>query len=160
MVSQQLVARTQTKLAAILGVSRSTVVEWTAKGCPRNADGSYHVAAVEAWAAARSDTEGAVADGSLAQWKLRRERAAALRAESELAREQRDLIPRAAVERMQLGIVESFVSALENLPAKVVPLLLGARTHTEMEDVLRNHVRMLRIQLAAKHSPKPTEVTT
>lgn len=160
MVTKQQLIKTKTRLSAALGIDRSTLEQWIAKGLPRNPDGTWYLDAVESWAAARASDEGGAAQGSLAQWKLRRERAAALRAESELAREQRDLIPRADVERMQLGIVESFVSALENLPAKVVPLLLGARTHTEMEDVLRNHVRMLRIQLAAKHSPKPTEVTT
>lgn len=146
---------TVSALAKRLGVHRATVSAWQREGMPRLDAGGFDVGAVEAWLASRGDDAEKRAD--LTAWRTRRERANALRAERELAREARDLIARAEVERMQLGLVESFVSAIENLPAKVVPLLLGARTHTEMEDVLRNHVRMLRIQLTAKHSPKPAE---
>lgn len=160
MVSKTQVVKTQTALAAALGVARSTVLDWMARGMPRNDDGTWFLPAVESWLAARAANDEGEDQESMAAWKLRKERAAALKAERELALVDSTLVPRTEMDRVQVGLVESFVSSLDALPSKVGPLLAGARSPAEMDQILRDHVRALRIQLAAKHSPKPAEVTT
>ena len=144
-------------LAARLGVHRSTAQAWLRAGAPRRPDGAFDVAAVAAW---RDERDRAAAGGADREhWRTRRERAAALRSEAALAQERGELIPRAERDADLLAVVQSFVSALENLPPRVVPLLVAARGHQEIDTILRDHVRTLRIQLAAKHAPRPPEET-
>ena len=147
-------AATVADLARELGVHRATASDWVRAGAPRNPDGSFDVGTVERWRAERERVRGG--KGDLAAWRTRRERATALRAERELAREGAKLIPRAEHERMQVELVGAFVDALDAAPAKITPLLVAARGHSEVETILREHFRAVRIQLAAKFSP-PTE---
>lgn len=149
-------AATVTELATALGVNRGTVHEWLRAGLPRNPDGSFDVGTVERWRAERERVRGG--KGDLAAWRTRRERANALRAERELAREGAKLILRAEHERMQVELVGAFVDALDSAPAKITSLLVAARGHSEIESILREHFRGLRIQLAAKYSPPPQPV--
>lgn len=97
---------------------------------------------------------------SLADAELRKKVADADKAEMSRDRERGALIDRSVRDQDLLAVVESFVSALENLPPKVVPLLTAARGHQEIDTILRDHIRTMRIQLAAKHSPRAVETTS
>ncbi len=141
---------TATSLAALLSVARSTIHGWVAEGMPRRPDGGFDLDAVEAWRVQRA---GADDDTDRAYWRARREKAEALAAEDRLAQTRGDLMPRAQRDRDLLSVVESFVAALDALPSTVVPSLTAARGRDEIDQLLRDHIRTMRIQLAAKHSP-------
>jgi len=143
--------RTIADLARRLDVDRGTIRNWTDKGMPREPDGSFALGDVEAWLAERDDGT----DEGLTYWRIRKERSAALRGEAELARQRGELISRTEHDAAISSLIESFVSGLENLPPKVTPLLVGARGYQEILNLLVDHIRSLRVQLAAKHAPRP-----
>lgn len=144
---------------------------WFERGAPVMADGRYDLWAVACWHAENCGRRGGGAEGqevsssvaggdesdgdggSRANWDLRRVRAAALTAELKLKEARRVVISRAEHDEFVYGIVDSFVIALENMPPRITPLLVAARGYQEIDRILRDHVRAMRIQLAAKHSP-------
>ena len=149
-MSEPEIVPTVTAVAAALGVTRSTVQAWLRQGAPRGPGGRFDVKAIATWRAER-DAPGPSEDRE--HWRGRRERALALEAEQRLKVASGELIAAAERDADLLAVVQSFVSALENLPPKVVPLLTAARGHGEIDTILRDHIRTMRIQLAAKHSP-------
>lgn len=147
---------TQREAARELGVTESTLCRWFSQGAPRRPDG-VDVQSIHDWRAQQSDPR----DGSdRAYWRQRRERADALAAEDRLAAARRHLIARTEHDDALMQLVDAFVSTLDNLPARCVPLLLGARGHEEMMRVLHDHCRHCRgarIQLAARFSSKESD---
>jgi phage terminase Nu1 subunit (DNA packaging protein) len=87
----------QTSTSAVFGTSRLTLGEWEERGCPRNADGTYDLAAVFAWRVAEIEERISTARDRLAGHRARREAALAERAEMELAELKGDLLSRQAV---------------------------------------------------------------
>lgn len=147
------VASPETELANALGLTRETCIRYLAQGMPR-AD----VAAARAWVAAKPNKRGGRPATKPLEWRDRKARADALRAEDALARERGRLIPRADVERMQVEWVDQLVTALEALPPKLTPLLVAARGHAEVEATLTQYCRSLRVQLSAQCSIPVEEV--
>lgn len=163
-------------VAEFAGVTVQSASAWFERGAPVLPDGRYDLWEIARWHAdniAGRVSAGAVEpgyqdddeddapdapDGQPSDWRIRRMRADALAAELRLNEATRAVIPRTEHERSQVELVASFVSALDNMPPKVIPLLLGARTYTEFETVLRDHIRAMRIQLVAKHSAPGTSV--
>jgi len=145
--------RTIADLARRLDVDRGTIRNWTDKGMPREPDGSFEVDDVERWLAERDDGT----DEGLTYWRIRKERSAALRGEAELARQQGELISRTEHDAAISSLIESFVSGLEGLPRRVAPLLVACRGYKEIDEILRDHIRSLRIQLSVKHAPRPAD---
>jgi len=84
----------QKEVLAVVGVSKPTIGEWERKGCPRNKDGSYNLAAVVQWR--EKQLEGRIAAGRSEQnrGRGRREMAQAELAELDLAQKKAELLPR------------------------------------------------------------------
>lgn len=106
-------------------------------------------------AAEADDAAGAIGpDETRSEWELRRVRAAALTAELRLQEARGEVVSRAQYDDAMFVVIDSFVSALENMPGRVTPLLVAARGYQEIDTILRDHIRTMRVQLAAMHSPK------
>jgi len=86
----------QGEMLAVCGITRPTAAQWRARGCPRNANGSYDLAAVVRWRLAELETR--IADGRADRNRARsrRETALARMAELELAEREGELLPRGA----------------------------------------------------------------
>jgi phage terminase Nu1 subunit (DNA packaging protein) len=152
-------------VAEFAGVTVPSASAWFERGAPTLPDEHYDLWAIAQWHAQNSSRSdgGAGADDATApnraQWEVRRVRASALEAEQRLDLARGRVIPRTEHDRTLFALIDSFVSALENLPPKVSPLLTAARGHHEVDQILRDHIRTMRIQLVAKHSPEPRDVT-
>ena len=165
-------------VAEFAGVAVPSAAAWFERGAPRTADGRYDLWEIARWhaenvgrrsaeageAGGQAIEEAGSADGATgsaaagaedtrAGWELRRLRAIAQTAELQLQRARGEVIPRTDHDAIVFAVVDSFVSGLEQMPARVVPLLVGARGYQEMDQIVRDQIRSLRIQLAAKHSP-------
>jgi len=81
----------------VLATTRPTVGAWEKKGCPRNADGSYDLAAVVQWRMRELTADVRRAREEANRGRQRRELAQAERAEIELAEMKGELLPRNAV---------------------------------------------------------------
>lgn len=83
-------------------------------------------------------------------------RAAPLTAEPRL-QVPHEVIARTGHYEFVYGSVDSLVSALENPRGRVTQLWIGARSDQEIDQILLDHIRTMRIRLAVMHSPKPSE---
>lgn len=164
-------------VAEFAGVTVQSVCAWFERGAPVTDDGTYDLFwEIARWHATTSQVECAVVGTSLtdldtedhaddgsddddldgipdvrrSDWTIRRVRAAALTAELKLKEATGAVIPITDHHNAIFAVVDSFVSALENLPPRVTPLLAGARDYQEINTILRDHIRAMRIQLAGE----------
>lgn len=153
-------------VAEWFGVSSPTVQQWLSQSdCPQRTEEGYDLRALCRWDARRRELRRNRIDGSdsgeAGETKEEAERRLKI-AQADKAERERDqatglLLERTEHERILLALIDSFVSGLETLPARVTPLLTAARGHQEIMTILQDHIRSLRIQLAAQHSPRPKE---
>lgn len=105
----------QTSTLSVFGCTRATVGEWEERGCPRNQDGTYDLAAVYAWRVAEIEERISTAKERLAGHRARREAAMAERAEIELAELRGDLLSRQAVIGGWVARFRTLTTMLENV---------------------------------------------
>ena len=140
-------------VAEFAGVTLPSASAWFERGAPVMPDGRYDLWEIARWYATAHASPDTEADGvSKSQWEARRVRATALEAEQRLAVSQGTVMPRAEHDRFVHELVDSFVSSLEIFPHRVAPLLVAARGYEEINQILEDHIRWMRIQLAAKHA--------
>jgi phage terminase Nu1 subunit (DNA packaging protein) len=160
-------------VAEFAGVTVQSVSAWFERGAPVTEDGRYDLWEIARWHARNltprpypdtselgnedasttdDDADADLADSDRADWSIRRVRAAALTAELRLSEAEGRVITRTAHDAAVYELVDTFVSALEVMPHRVTPMLLAARGHQEIDQVLSDHIRAMRIQLVAKLS--------
>lgn len=83
--------------AAILGVSRQALWAMVRRGCPRNEDGTYDLAAVVQWRTAELEQREARSRAVAGSGRARREQAQAELAEMQLAERRAEMLPRIAL---------------------------------------------------------------
>ena len=108
----------QTEVLRIFGVSKPSLLDWHRRGCPRNADRSYDLAAVVQWRMAELEHRVSTARklNALDQVRVRKTSADAQLAEMTLAQRQGDLLPRAAV-------VAGWVARYKAIQARMMGML-------------------------------------
>ncbi len=149
---------TSAELRAELDVSRVTLTDWAHKGMPvakqpgvgkRNL---YDLAAVKAWLAGANlhqpkDLESprtrSDADLALVLQKIRKERASADKAELGLQTRRGQLLEREEVQAGRLWRISSVTQALEAMPGKLAPELVG-RDARAIQARLADEVRAIR----------------
>lgn len=137
-------------------VSQQTISTWQAiEGCPQRTEEGYDLRAICRWQAQRDRRAATTVEGKESHEEADRRKKIADADRSEMARDRESgtLLLKTDHDADLMALIDSFVSGLENLPPKVVPLLTAARGHQEIDQILRDHIRALRIQLAAQHSP-------
>jgi len=114
----------QTEVLRILGVTKPTLGDWAKRGCPRNRDRSYDLAAVVAWRTSELEERitGARRMSVLEKARARKAAADGEMAEMALAQRKSELLPRAAV-------VAGWVARYKAVQARLTGMLgrLGSR---------------------------------
>ena len=135
------------ELAYIFGVNRRTVSRWAKNdGLPKNADGSFDVAACVAWAMDRLEARAAdeaekPQPGS--EWLSEYRRVRFLREELALKRERGELIPRDEVQAQRMALTTYLVSSLNNLAPRCAPVVAGKTDRHEIEAALSLEIAAL-----------------
>lgn len=134
----------QEQVLQVLGVTRPTIGQWQQRGCPRNEDGSYDLAAVVQWRIAEIEERLAASRRIVAAGRARRETALAERAEIELCEMKGELLPRQA-------IVAGWVARYQVLRAQLMGLvrrISGRGIGEEQREQIEGDVREMLAELA------------
>jgi phage terminase Nu1 subunit (DNA packaging protein) len=128
----------QTEVLRIFGVSKPGLLDWHRRGCPRNEDRSYDLAAVVQWRMRELEARAKQARqlSGLDEARRRKTAADAQLAEMTLAQRRGDLLPRTAV-------VAGWVSRYKAVQSRLMGMLgrLGSR------GVTAEHVALVREEI-------------
>lgn len=127
---------TQTQLADLFGVSRTTLHRWAEAGMPGSERGKYDARACIRWAVARHQSEGDALRA--AQIRLAEERAASVQQRREIEAGRLVRADEAASELAD--IAREMMTGLLSLPAKLAAAVAG-RPANEAQAVLDNEIR-------------------
>lgn len=141
-------------VAKLYQVDPSAVSKWVSRDkCPRNADGTFDLAAVIAWreerlsAAAETEKTGGKSE-ELERWRRHR----ADLAELDLKFRRGQLLDRAEVERGRVERVQIVKAALLALPRLLPPILIGMEQR-EMTIAIRERVEAICREFAGQKQP-------
>lgn len=147
----------QSEVIRILGVSKPTMGEWGKRGCPRNRDKSYDLAAVWQWRMAELEERIRLARrlSMLEKGRARKMDADAELAEMSVAQRKGELLPRA-------GVIAGWVARYKGVQTRLLGMLgrLGSRgvsnEHVGLvrEEVLDAMKDLAAGQVALQLSPK------
>ena len=107
----------------LLGTTRPTILDWEAKGLPRNADSTYDLAACRRWVDERqaSQARPVLAAATATEYEDKRAKFQALEAERRYLEAAGKLMDRAEAERRHLQIALTTRAALMSLPDQIAP---------------------------------------
>lgn len=154
----------QVDLLGVLGITRPTIGQWGKRGCPRNEDRTYDLAAVvqwklgeeEEWRKKKTATENVVDRA-----QARKAEAKATLMEMELAEKRGVLLPRAAVVAGQVARIQTIKATLLAWIRRL-PGSLEGRGRPQISQTLKAEVYRLLGRLAAglrlELSPAAAEV--
>lgn len=129
------------QLAQSMGVGRSTLTDWTKRGCPRNQDGSYDICDVVSWRIEQAEALPA-GDDSQEHWDMRKARALALKHELALDVEKGKYLLTSEAAAWWHDMVVHVVTGLRSLGAAVAPALVG-QPADQIRKILDERLRML-----------------
>ncbi|HUW32963.1 MAG TPA: hypothetical protein VM223_15250 [Planctomycetota bacterium] len=152
------ICRSQKELGQVFGVTARTVQYWTVEGCPRNADGSYSILAVQQWKAAREHTAQADAEEdeddelgghSKEFWEARYRRIKSELARLELDKATGKLLEAEEVEKGRVARITIVRRKLLPIPRQIAPALVGLEPH-EIEAALAERLRDICVEFAGE----------
>lgn len=150
------------EVARLFGITRTSVYEWAAAGCPRNPDKTFNLSRVFEWRTARAVEQAETSySGDDSNPDVRRWQAArADLKELELARTRGELVSAALIESQvgeAFGVTQSALMGLvQTLPPKLEGQPLG-RIATELDTAIRETLEDLRLQLEAVANEEGTD---
>jgi len=115
------------EIAELLGICKSSVWNWVKRGMPKNSDGTYSVAAVRAWVAARDaeKNEASKASDDETEWTVEYRKFKALMAKLDYEKRQGQLVEVAEVDAVNVRKVLALKQRLLMLPRTLGPRLVG-----------------------------------